>query len=125
VAGDGDDAARVAHLAFGWAAMGLGLVGVGVGTAFSVSARSTNDESREHCLPDDPTLCDALGAELRDDAIAEQNGAIVGFAVGGALVVTGVALLLTVPADEQAASAVQLSPWLSPRLVGGSLALGF
>jgi len=91
---------------------GLGLVGVGVGTAFGLMARSDNADSKQHCRVDDPNLCQPEGVALRESAIKNGNISTVAFAVGGAaLVGAGVLWLVTGSSGEEAKA--------------GSVAVGF
>jgi hypothetical protein len=85
----------------GWVVGAVGLAGVGVGVALRVVALSKDDESLQYCAPEDPTQCDPEGVDLRDQAIGLQTGSLVAFIAGGALVATGVILLLTTPSDAE------------------------
>jgi hypothetical protein len=72
-----------------------GVVGLGVGTGFALMARSTNEESKTHCDPNDPNQCNSTGVKMRNDAIGEGNIATVGFIAGGVcLVGAGIMLLV-------------------------------
>jgi serine/threonine-protein kinase len=106
----------------------LGLVGVGVGAAFTVIASSKHDESLAFC-PDDPNQCTQQGVDLRDEAQSAQTVSIVGFALGGAALVTGVVLLVTGltggDGGEPEAAAWQLSPAVGPDLAGLGLTVRF
>ncbi len=82
----------------GWilALGGAGVVGVGIGTAFVLMARSDYQASRSECLPSDPNLCSVHGVEVRNGAIRKGNVATVAFVAGGAaLAGAGVLFLVT------------------------------
>lgn len=74
-------------------ALGLGVVGVGVGSYFGVRALSLRDESNDgHCTGN---VCDKDGRELRSDSRAAGTSATISFIAGGALLALGVVLWLT------------------------------
>ncbi len=100
----------------GWTAAGLGVGAVGVGVALRFMALSKDEESKEHCLPDDPNQCTQEGADLRDAAQAQELGSIIAWAGGGALLVTGIVLLFTAPSDQDAEETAGQVNW---QLVGG------
>jgi len=120
------------QLAAGIAVGALGLVGVGLGTAFGILAGSKNDESigTDYC-PTDPTQCTAEGVELRDEALTFAHVSTTGFVVGGVGIVAGIILLATLPGgDDDAeddggddgveAARLQLVPWLEARDQGSA-----
>jgi hypothetical protein len=77
-----------------------GVVGVGVGGVFGLMAKSQNDESVEHCAPNDPNACDGRGVELRNNAIADGNVSTIAFIVGGAAL-AGAGLLLVLDSGSK------------------------
>lgn len=108
----------------GWVVGGVGLAGVGVGVVLRVLALDKDDQSLEHCDPQDPIQCNAEGVDLRDQARALQTGSVVAWAVGGAALATGVILLLTTPSDGDEGAdraGVELLPAAGP--TGGSVLL--
>jgi hypothetical protein len=98
---------------------GLGIVAVGVGTAFGLTAISKNNESNDKgCFGNQ---CTAPGASLRKDARSAGTLSTVAFAVGGAALAGGIALFFTAPSsehDNRASARVVLGPG------GGALAIG-
>lgn len=90
------------QLALGWTALAAGGVAAGVGVLLRVMALDKDDEAAQYCLPEDPDRCTIEGAELRDDAQALELGSVIAWVGGGALVVTGIVLLLTAPSDDEA-----------------------
>jgi hypothetical protein len=72
------------------------VVGLGLGTAFALSAKSEKDESNSdgHC---DDTGCDPRGIELRNDALSTARIATWTFAASGALAAASITLYLVAP----------------------------
>ncbi|KYF99199.1 hypothetical protein BE18_01870 [Sorangium cellulosum] len=86
--------------------VGLGVVGLGVGTALGFVAKSTFDESIEggHC--DEEGRCvDQTGLDLRDDAVRMGNIGTVVFIAGAVLAAGGAVLWITAPSAPDAAMA--------------------
>jgi hypothetical protein len=82
---------------------GAGIVGLGVGTAFGLSAISKRSDAQSVCA----SACSSQdGVNRWSDAVSTGNAATVAFVVGGLGVVGGVALWLTAPSAK--ASTVQL-----------------
>lgn len=91
---------RIAGLLVG----GLGLVGVGVGTAFGVIAFDKYDESNDgHC--DGGNQCDQAGVDLRDEGLTAGTVSTVMFVVGGIALAGGVTLFVTAPTATDSVSA--------------------
>jgi serine/threonine-protein kinase len=84
-----------------------GLVSIGVGTAFGLSAKSKNDEAAGMCSGLECT--DQRAITLTDDARTAATISTVGFVAGGALVVGGAALYLLAPTGESK-TALRVSP---------------
>ncbi|MBW2522978.1 MAG: hypothetical protein JRI23_02325 [Deltaproteobacteria bacterium] len=73
----------------------IGAAGVGgliTGTVFGLLAKSSNDDSLEHCRTD--TLCDSTGLELRSEAQDRATVATIGFVAGSVLLAGGAALIV-------------------------------
>jgi hypothetical protein len=96
-------AQRIAGIVVGSA----GVVGLGVGVAFGVSAISKQNESDAdgHC--DAANTCDDTGLALRGEAITAATVSTVGILAGGAALVGGVVLVLTAPSAPGPAAGVQ------------------
>ena len=77
----------------------VGVIGLGVGTAFVFSAKSSYDESLTHC-PTTKNVCDGTGVTQRDSALKSGNFATVAYGVGAAALATGVVLWLTAPSSH-------------------------
>jgi len=91
---------------------GLGVVGLGLGTAFGLTASSKNDESNSKgCFGND---CIGVAADLRKDARSAGTIATVAFAVGGAALAGGAILFFTAPSSKvpsaRASARVSLGP---------------
>ena len=87
----------------GIAAGAIGLVGIGVGTGFAVRSITKGNESDQQCYPHfgtAPGACSEQGFELNRQAMDATTVSIVGFAVGGAALVSGLTLILTAPSNS-------------------------
>ena len=109
------------QLVAGFAVMGVGvLAGVG-GAVLRVVALQRDEESFEHCRPEDLGVCTQEGADLRDEAQALQTGSVIAWAGGGALVVAGLVLVLTAPDGEPEEETVGWNVGVSPDGAHGEL----
>jgi len=108
---------RTAALVLG----GAGIVGIAIGSAFGLSAKSKLDQSNAgHCHADN--FCDASGVQLRSDAQSAALGSTIAFTVGLAALAGGAVLWLTAP---KAATTVGLAPVVTDRYGGLALHGGF
>jgi hypothetical protein len=94
--------------------LGVGVAGVGLGTAFGLMSKRAHDDADPHCRVVD--RCDATGVSLRDDARRDGTIATVGFGVGAAAIVTGAVLWLTAPSRS---TALAVAPTPEGALVRG------
>jgi serine/threonine-protein kinase len=95
---------------------GGGLVGVGLGTYFGLSAIAKEERADEKCSP---TLCqEAADFENSDAAQSAATASTVSFAIGGGLIAAGAVIYFTAPSK---ASSVSLSPVVGPGFAGLSL----
>jgi hypothetical protein len=80
---------------------GAGLLGLGVGTAFAVSAQGKQSDSEKYCAPDDKTRCTQQGVDMIDSAKRQNTlgNALIG--VGGALIVGGAVVFFTAPSGAE------------------------
>jgi hypothetical protein len=114
-----------------YVAIGLGVVGAGVGTYFAIDGfdkRSQADGLFADCT-EQSTVC-GPGAPLFDDASAAEDAesqaftrSLVSYVAGGALAATGVVLwIVSSDSDEDpdASGEASLTPWLGPHSVGVS-----
>lgn len=96
---------------------GLGAVGLGVGTALGLMAKSTFDDTASHC--DTKTnICDSDGITQRSSAVSQGNAATGVFIAGAVLAAGGVVLWITAPSHKAAASVA------APSAVGVSVGPG-
>ncbi len=87
---------------------GVGIVGLGVGTAFGVIALSKNSAANSgHCGGSlgGANQCDATGVSDRSDAVSAGNVSTIGFVAGGLLLAGGATMWLLAPS-----SSVQVAP---------------
>jgi hypothetical protein len=77
--------------------MSLGGAGIIFGSVFGVLSIAKASEADDKCAPPDRKLCTPEGKAAGDEAITRGNISTIGFIVGGALVVGGVALYFTAP----------------------------
>jgi hypothetical protein len=82
---------------------GVGAVGVGVGVALGVMAKSTFDDSAPHC--DATGHCDPTGIDQRKSAVGKGNAATGVFVAGAVLAAGGVVLWITAPSSKGSAGA--------------------
>lgn len=98
----------------------VGVVGLGLGTAYAVMAKSKYNESKADCDADDPNACGASGLELRKNARGKGDIATVGFVVGGAaLAGAGIVWLVggsSEPRHAALPSRLRATPALGPNL---------
>ena len=109
----------------GIVAMGLGVVGLGVGTVFGLSASSTYDGAFDNggCNRGDNT-CDRAGQEKIDDARSKATLSTVFFIAGGVFAASGIVLFLTAPSSSPSrprSSGLYVTPALGGAVIGGTL----
>jgi hypothetical protein len=90
---------------------GAGVIGLGIGTAFGLSAISKNKESKsEGC---EANQCTPAAAAIREDAQSAGNASTIAFIAGGALLAAGVVVYFTAPSapsERAVAARVVLGP---------------
>jgi hypothetical protein len=101
-AGDAGETQRIVAYTLG----GAGVIGLGIGTAFGLSAISQNSESKDAGCEEN--VCTPAAAEIRKDAQAAGNASTVAFIAGGALLAAGVVVYLTAPSSTEKPSAARL-----------------
>lgn len=101
----------------GFIALGVGAVGLGVGTALGLSAKSLDGDAEKLCTS---RGCTAEGKQLNDDARSRGNLATVVFTAGALIAVTGVVLIIAAPSSTSTTTA-RVSPWVGAG--GGGLTL--
>lgn len=109
--------------------IGAGAVGGGVVGGLMVSkARSKDRESDQYCGPaagfSSPNECNETGLALDADGRNARTGAVIGFGVGGGVLLTGIILVATAPGSKSRGKApvpsalVTLTPAVSARSQG-------
>jgi len=109
-----------------YVAGGVGVVGLGLGTYFTVHASSKKNDSLSHCNKDQPNLCDQTGVDLRNQALSSARLATAFMIGGGAFLATGVVLFVTAPSShpERAGSVPSLRLAAAATPAGGRVVLG-
>jgi tetratricopeptide (TPR) repeat protein len=105
-----------------YAALGVGVVGLGVGTVFGLKAKSEYDQGNDLC-PSFPCQLTSQQASAREAHGEDGNSAkalsLVGFIVGGAGLATGATLfLLSGKKAEPSASQASVRPWVGVGSMG-------
>jgi hypothetical protein len=86
---------------------GLGIAGVGVGSAFGLVAMSKKNDAQNAC----PAACATPdGVDKWKDAESTGNVSTIAFVAGGVLAAAGVVLWLTAPSGDAASTGVGLTP---------------
>lgn len=103
-----------------YVALGVGVLGLGAGTVFGLSAKSKYDEGNELC-PSFPCSLTAEEADRREqlgeDGDSAKTLSLVGFIAGGVGVAAGVTLFV-LSGRPQERSAPSVSTFVSPNSVG-------
>ena len=99
---------------WGWGAIGLGAVGLGVGLAYNAFAVTTADDYQAARDGGETPLTELN--EIEDQSDSEYTTAVVGYSVGAVALAAGVALLLLDTKSE--GGAVTLTPTAGPDGVG-------
>lgn len=81
----------------GYVVGAVGVVGLAVGGYFGYRAMSLNKDSKANCRANDPNACTSEGAATRDDAKTAATLSTITSISGGALLGTGLTLVLTAP----------------------------
>jgi hypothetical protein len=97
----------------------VGVVGIGVGSAFGLQAISKNDEAKKHCPGGGARCDDAQGVSLTEDAQSAARLSNV-FMIGGAvLAAAGVVTYLMAPPDSEPRLALSADAHAVRATVGG------
>jgi len=101
-----------------YVALGVGVVGLGMGTVFGLSSKSKRSDANAAdakleptcpCSADDPAAKNV--ASLDNSARSAMTLSIVGFAVGGVGIATGVTLFV-LSGKHQEKAAARIEPWV-------------
>ena len=111
-----------------YVALGVGAVGLGAGLVFtlqSASKRSDADDTFAECqtrgVDGECKAEDPLSQEVQDlddEAGSARTMAIVGYALGGVGIATGVALLLLDSSESSSAAQPRIMPWIGYQSAG-------
>lgn len=101
---------------------GVGILGLGLGTIFGLSAKSNWDDAQSACRPG---AC-GPGSEaqnLKDSASSSGTLSTIAFVVGGAALATGIVLLVVAPPSRSSSTSARLEivPGIGGISVAGSL----
>jgi tetratricopeptide (TPR) repeat protein len=99
-----------------------GLVAIGIGAAFGLSAKSKNDEAADMCTGIE--CRDPRAITLTDDARSAATISTIGFVAGGVLLAGGAGLFLFAPRSESK-TALRLAPRVGPQAAFLSIGGGF
>jgi hypothetical protein len=80
---------------------GLGIIGVGIGSVFGLSAMSKENDATQHDC-NSSNQCNRTGVQLGQDAQSAATASTIAFAVGGVAIAGGVLLYFTAPKGSSA-----------------------
>jgi hypothetical protein len=104
-----------------YAALGVGVVGLGLGTVFALKASSKRGEADDLCnLPGGKCPADKKDQidSLDSDADSASGVSVAGFVVGGLGVAAGVTLLVLSSKSSSSARAPAVTPWVGYKSAG-------
>jgi len=101
---------------------GAGVVGMGIGAYFGLTAIHDHNLSKSACSTSDANACYKQALGQYNDAVSEARASTIAFVAGGALVATGLVLYLTAPESKSLAvhASGAVSPSLAQLTVGGA-----
>jgi hypothetical protein len=111
--GGGDEGKALRYA--GFATLGAGVIGLGLGTAFGLRAMSLNNDSKSGC--DAQSNCDPAGFSSRTDARTAGNVSTASFIAGGALLAAGA--VMVVVARPRSGRIGSWRSWRAGPLLGG------
>ena len=79
-----------------------GIAGLGAGAIFGGLALSTDADAADHCMADNPSVCDTEGASLGETARTQGTLSTVFLIAGGALLATGFVVWIAAPSADDA-----------------------
>jgi len=110
---------RLRPVAPGLAIIGVGVIGLGVGTGMFVHAKSTADAILKRC--DTTTnVCAAEDLPAKRAAVDFANGATIAAAIGGAAIATGLVLVYVLVPKQKTPGTTALKLHAGPGTVGVS-----
>jgi len=93
-----------------WTLAGIGIAGIGAGTALGLSARSLRRQAGSGC--DLSNACDEAAYSLIERSRHDGNLSTISFAIGTAALVAGVVLYIRSPRDHQ--RSIRVVPAITP-----------
>jgi hypothetical protein len=108
----------------GYVALGVGVVGLGLGTLFALQAKSKVDDANDICGGDSGRCSVVDQAQQRrvesldDDARSANTLSVVSFVVGGLGAATGITLLVLSSGQESGGQALSVAPYVGPGSAG-------
>lgn len=96
----GSNGAKIAGYTLG----GVGLAGLALGGIFAYLAHDKNQDSLDQCRQGAPNECTQEGVALREDAQSNATIATVATIAGGALLATGITVLVLAPSSKEASA---------------------
>ena len=101
---------------------GAGVVGMGIGAYFGLTAMHDHNSSKSACTTSDANACYPQALGQYNDAVREARASTIAFVAGGALLATGLVLYLTAPESKSLAvhTSAAFSPNLAQLTVGGA-----
>lgn len=85
----------------GYVVGGVGVIGLALGGVFAYRAYDKNQQSLDQCRKGEPNACTEDGATLRKSAQSSGTIATAATIAGGALVATGITLLISAPSRKE------------------------
>jgi hypothetical protein len=95
---------------------GVGVIGVGVGSAFGLMAKASDDKAEPLCSPSDH--CTDEAKSYINSAHSKATVATVAFSIGGAGLLGGAILWLTAPRAHERGASVAVVPTFGPEGAG-------
>jgi hypothetical protein len=104
----------------GGVVVATGVAALGLGAVFAGMAVSKKHDSAAHCHEN---LCDALGVELRDDALGDATASTVAVVAGLAVIAGGAVIWWTAPtgAKKPPSTGILAAPVIAPGRLGLAL----
>lgn len=103
-----------------YGALGVGAIGLGVGTYFILDAASTSSDADDLARTCRNDACRADVAELDEDAASSRTASLIGFIVGGVGIGTGITLWVLSSEGESNSTAARVVPWVGYKSLGVS-----
>ncbi len=115
---DEDDGPFITLPTLGIIIGGVGVAALGTGIVLGAVAKSTYDDSLDHCTGE---FCSQEGLDQQDDAVTLGTAGTVVFFVGAAAIVGGAALWFFAPGEDEPADELALRLGVTP---GGAILRG-